>query len=175
MLNINRGREVPDGVRLVHVVSRTAGQEVLFGDLEKETFQKILFKQLKFSGLGVFAWCFMGNHFHLLLEVPDREEALSRLSDEQVLARLSVFGKETSTKFLLAELETCRKAGNAAGIERLPLVERDHVHVDRDGSRIERLLGNLAANIQRRNIDEHQVVIRATADKLQAASSQNFR
>ena len=39
----------PDGnSRFFHVVTRTAGQEILFGDTEKETFHKILFKQLKF-------------------------------------------------------------------------------------------------------------------------------
>jgi len=119
LLNVSRGRELPDGVRLVHVVSRTAGQEILFGDLEKEAFRKILFKQLKFSGLRALAWCFMGNHFHLLLEVPDKEMALARLSDEEVLSRLAVFDGETSTKFVLAELETCRRAGNVAGVERI--------------------------------------------------------
>jgi len=49
--------------RYVHVVSRTAGREILFGDVEKEVFRKILFKQLKFSGLRALAWCLMGNHF----------------------------------------------------------------------------------------------------------------
>ena len=58
--------------RFVHVVSRTAGQEILFGDADKEVFRKMLFKQLKFSGLRALAWCFMGNHFHLLLECRTR-------------------------------------------------------------------------------------------------------
>ena len=99
LMNTLAGREAPDGARFVHVVSRTTGREILFGDEEKETFRKILFKQLKFSGLRAMAWCFMGNHFHLLLEVPDREEALGKLSDEDVLARLSSFAGERSTKF----------------------------------------------------------------------------
>ena len=70
-MNVMDGKMAPDGVRYVHVVSRTAGREILFEEAEKETFTKILFKQLKFSGLGIYAWCFMGNHFHLLLEVHD--------------------------------------------------------------------------------------------------------
>ncbi|MFK5921191.1 MAG: transposase, partial [Verrucomicrobiota bacterium] len=57
-----------------HVVSRTAGKYKLFGDDEKEAFRYILMRQLKFSGLRALAWCFMDNHFHLLLEVPDKEE-----------------------------------------------------------------------------------------------------
>ena len=118
-MNMLVGRGAPDGARFVHVVSRTAGREILFGDGEKETFHKILFKQLKFSGLRVMAWCLMGNHFHLLLEVPDREVALASLSDADVLRRLSVFADEQSTKFLLAELADCRRAGNAAGEGRI--------------------------------------------------------
>ena len=100
----------------MHVVSRTAGQEILFGDAEKETFSKILFKQLKFSGLRVLAWRFMGNPFHLLLEIPDREVALGALSDDDVLARLDVFRDEQSTRLLLGELEMCRKNGNVARV-----------------------------------------------------------
>ena len=118
-MNTLAGREAPDGARFVHVVSRTAGRQILFGDDEKEIFHKILFKQLKFSGLRVMAWCLMGNHFHLLLEVPDRESVLAGMGDEDVLRRLSVFADEQSTKFLLAELADCRKAGNVAGVERI--------------------------------------------------------
>ena len=41
-------RRLATGSQVVHVVSRTAGQETLFGDQDKETFHKIRFKQLKF-------------------------------------------------------------------------------------------------------------------------------
>ena len=59
-----------------HVVSRVVNREVVFGDLEKEKFREILDRQLEFSGLRLLAWCLMGNHFHLLLQVPDKERAL---------------------------------------------------------------------------------------------------
>jgi len=117
-LDRSEGR-LATGGQLVHVVTRTAGQEILFGDAEKETFHKLLFKQLKFSGLRVIAWCFMGNHFHLLLEIPDKETALAALGEEGILARLSVFSEEFSTKLLLREVEDCRKAGNVVGLSRL--------------------------------------------------------
>ncbi|MFT5413651.1 MAG: putative transposase [Verrucomicrobiales bacterium] len=100
----------------MHVVTRTAGQEILFGDIEKETFRKILFKQLKFSGLRALAWCFMGNHLHLLMEVPDKEGALDGWTDDDVLAKLSVFSDEFSTRMLLGELEMFRKNGHEKGV-----------------------------------------------------------
>ncbi len=46
-LDRSEGR-LATGSQVVHVVSRTAGQEILFEDQDKETFHKILFKQLKF-------------------------------------------------------------------------------------------------------------------------------
>jgi REP element-mobilizing transposase RayT len=107
----------PDGrSRFVHVVTRTAGQEILFGDGEKEVFSKILFKQLKFSGLRALAWCLMGNHLHLLLEVPDKEKALEGWSENQLIDRLSVFRDEMSTRLLLGDVEMFRRNGHAKGV-----------------------------------------------------------
>jgi REP element-mobilizing transposase RayT len=107
----------PDGrCRYVHVVTRTAGQQLLFGDLEREVFRKILFKQLKFSGLRALAWCFMGNHLHLLLEVPDKGKALEGWAEEDFIARLAVFGDEMSTRLTLGDVEMFRRNGHAAGV-----------------------------------------------------------
>ena len=111
----------------MHVVTRTAGQEILFGDDERERFRKILFKQLKFSGLRAIAWCFMGNHFHLLLEVPDKEKALAGWTEEDLIDRLSVFKDEMSTRLTLGDVEmypaqrACGRGGGdrGAGARRL--------------------------------------------------------
>src|SRR4051794_28170510 len=48
-----------------------------------------------------------------------------------------------------------RADANAAGIERLARVERNHVHVHRDSASLECLGRQLAANIERCDIDEH--------------------
>ena len=47
----------------------------------------ILFKQLKFSGLRALAWCCMGNHLHLLLELPDKETALALAITDRTVRR----------------------------------------------------------------------------------------
>jgi putative transposase len=105
-----------DRTQCVHVVSRTAGQEILFGDAEKETFRRILFKQLKFSGLRALAWCFMGNHFHLLLEIPNKRHALEGLTEEDLIGRLNCLKGEFSTRMLLGDVEMYRRNGNTKGI-----------------------------------------------------------
>lgn len=102
-----------------HVVSRVAGREILFGDGEREAFVAILQRQLAFSGLRALAWCFMGNHFHLLLEVPDREKMLAGLSDEDVLSRLEVFRDEQATRMTLSDLRMWRENGHAEGVGKI--------------------------------------------------------
>ena len=113
------GGRLAHGSRCVHVVSRTAGQLILFEDQDREIFHKILFKQLKFSGVRVIAWCFMGNHIHLLLEVPDREQALAALGVEDILSRLSVFSGEMSTKFLQKEIDLRRSLKDEEGLRQI--------------------------------------------------------
>ncbi len=102
----------PEGqTNYYHVVSRTTGRDILFEDDEKEAFRILMLKQLKFSGLRALAWCFMGNHFHLLLEVPDRELATEGWTDEDYIKRLEVFKSEWSSKLVLDEVEMFRKNG----------------------------------------------------------------
>ena len=40
------------------------------------------------------AWCFMGNHFHLLLEVPDKDAALKSWTEEDFLERLEILADD---------------------------------------------------------------------------------
>jgi putative transposase len=62
-------------------------------------------KQLEFSGLRLLAWCLMGNHFHLLLQVPDKEKALEGWAEEDFISRLSVLGHEAYTKQMLGNVK----------------------------------------------------------------------
>ncbi len=102
----------PEGqANYYHVVSRTTGRDILFEDDEKEVFRILMLKQLKFSGLRALAWCFMGNHFHLLLEVPDRELATEGWADDDYTKRLEVFKNEWSSKLVLDEVERFRENG----------------------------------------------------------------
>ena len=102
-----------------HVVSRVAGRELVFGDAEREFFRSLLAKQLKFSGLRCLAWCFMGNHFHLLLEVPNKEAALAGWSEEDFVKRLGTLSSETHTRRVLSDVKMWRENGNAEGVAKV--------------------------------------------------------
>jgi hypothetical protein len=86
-----RGRPLVHGQRGVyHVTSRTSCGQFLFDDEAKGVFLKILRKQAGFCGVDVLAYCVMGNHFHLLLSVPDECE----LSDAELLRRYRLLYSE---------------------------------------------------------------------------------
>ena len=79
-----RGRHRVHGQEgIYHVTSRTACGQFLFDDEAKECFLKLLHKQAGFCGVDVLAYCVMGNHFHLLVAVPESCE----ISDTELMRR----------------------------------------------------------------------------------------
>ena len=88
-----RGRLLVHGRRGVyHVMSRTACGQFLFKDDEKRVFLSILRKQAGFCGVEVLAYCVMGNHFHLLVAVPEAVE----ISDAELLRRYRILYDDVS-------------------------------------------------------------------------------
>ena len=71
-----------------HVMSRTCGGEVFFDDVEKEALRRVIWRMAEFSGIKVVTYCIMGNHFHLLAEVPHRETWMQRFEGTDGEARL---------------------------------------------------------------------------------------
>ncbi len=77
------------------------------GDLEKETFRKILRQCETFYGLKVFTYCIMSNHFHILVEVPEPRE----LNEDEILARVAALYPEKFVIGLRRELDAFRDTG----------------------------------------------------------------
>jgi len=74
-----------------HTISRISGGALLFGDVEKEAFRKLMRRMERFCGVEVQNYVVMGNHFHLLLRVPQRERFLAKFmegTEEEREARL---------------------------------------------------------------------------------------
>ena len=57
-----------------HLMSRTCAGSVFFDEVENEALVRLIRKTSQFSGIEVMTNCVMGNHFHLLVRVPDREK-----------------------------------------------------------------------------------------------------
>jgi len=70
-----------------HVMSRVAGGDLLFGDTEKEAFRKLMRRMERFSGVEILTYAIMGNHFHLLVRIPEREVFLGKFKKGDRAAR----------------------------------------------------------------------------------------
>jgi REP element-mobilizing transposase RayT len=84
---------------------------MVFETKDKEVFRKILRNQEAFSGVRIVTYCLMSNHFHLLLEVPDRE-TLAPLDEEGLLAVLPLLYEGHVVEGVKQELERARAAGD---------------------------------------------------------------
>src|SRR6056297_887056 len=116
-----------------HTMSRVAGGEMLFGDIEKEAFRKIMRRMERFSGVDVLTYAVMGNHFHLLLRVPERAQILQKFEqgtraerEARLLEHLKALYSRAYLKQLKAELEIM----TGQGMEQLYQVTI-HVFLDR--------------------------------------------
>ncbi|NCD33119.1 MAG: transposase [Spartobacteria bacterium] len=76
-----------DHLAYYHCMSRIVGREMLLGDVEKEHMRRLIRRVEGFTGVRVLTYAVMTNHFHLLLEEPDRAD-VSLITDEQLVQRL---------------------------------------------------------------------------------------
>ena len=92
--------KAPDGhvAAYYHCVSRVVGREFLLGEAEKEQFVRYMRLYEKLYGLRIISYVVMSNHFHILVEVPQRpaEEALP--NDKELVVHVrSCLGDEAAT------------------------------------------------------------------------------
>jgi hypothetical protein len=99
------------GRSFYHVMSRVVDRRKVFEAKDKEIFRKILRNQEAFTGVRIVTYCLMSNHFHLLLEVPDRE-TLAPLDEEGLLAVLPLLYPGDVVEGVKQELERARAVGD---------------------------------------------------------------
>lgn len=114
-----------DRTSCYHVMSRVAGGDLLFGDIEKEAFRKLMRRMERFSGVEVLTYVVMGNHFHLLLRVPERVKFLrsfekgTRLErEERLFEHLKLLYSRAYLTQLKAELAVMTEKGMDALYEK---------------------------------------------------------
>lgn len=102
-----------DGTSYHHCISRVVDRRKIFGAVEKEAFRSTLRKLEAFCGVRVVTYCLMGNHFHLLLEVPDREH-LPELTAEELLHLLPLLYDRATVETIAQQIAAARKSGDLA-------------------------------------------------------------
>jgi REP element-mobilizing transposase RayT len=107
-----------------HCFSRVVDRRHVLGPREKEKFRALMRIYEKFSGCRVTSYCLMGNHFHLLLEVPPMPQ--SGLSDAELLQRLSALYNEAFVATVTKELADARELVKAGLAEESVIVAQIH-------------------------------------------------
>jgi putative transposase len=109
------------GGQAYHVMSRTAGGEKLFGDVEKEAFRRLMWRMARFSGVEILTYALMNNHFHILVKVPERAKFLKRFDgeggEERLLEHLSLLYSKAYLASLRQEIARVREAGREGEVQ----------------------------------------------------------
>ncbi len=86
---MRRPRIKAEGEGFYHVVSRIGGKRFLIDETEKAILLGMIRGAAAFSGVEVYTYAVMSNHFHLLVRVPRKRE----VSDQELEKRmLSLYG-----------------------------------------------------------------------------------
>ena len=98
-------RVLGDGASYYHVMSRITERRFYLGAREKEHFRGMMRRVADFSGVEVLTYTVLDNHFHLLIQVPERVD----ISDAELLRRMQLIYREgvvAEFERELAEAET---------------------------------------------------------------------
>ncbi|MBP6785513.1 MAG: transposase [Verrucomicrobiales bacterium] len=104
-------RLLGDGRSFYHCISRVVDRRKVFAPQDKEVFRKIMRNLERFMGVRVVTYCVMSNHFHLLVEVPDRE-TLAPLREDELLELLPLLHDAGTVETVEQELERARETGD---------------------------------------------------------------
>jgi len=96
-------------------MSRVIERRMALGVVEKEKLRRLMRQSADFCGVSILTYAVMGNHWHMLVEVPVRQE----ISDRELVRRLGIFYSKELVKEIGRQLKACRAAGDEAGRERL--------------------------------------------------------
>jgi putative transposase len=105
-----------------HVMSRTCGGAVFFDEVEKEALRRVMRRMALFCGVEIATYCVMGNHFHILLRVPQQARFLERFEgtegEARLLEHLKVLYSKEHIRQLVEQLADWREKGLESEVQR---------------------------------------------------------
>src|SRR5690606_19878905 len=100
-----------EGLSYYHCLSRVVNRQFILGDEEREHFVALMRKLEAFLGLRVVTYAVMSNHFHLLVEEPDRSE-LPPLDRDTLIERLGYLYSRFTVDTVREELDRAAARGD---------------------------------------------------------------
>lgn len=89
-----------------HVLVRLDRKAAILDDIDKEALVSIMQRLARFSGVELLNYCVMGNHFHMLVKVPPRDQWVKRFKGKVGEARLM---EHLLTLYPTHEVETLKR------------------------------------------------------------------
>jgi len=105
-----------EGTGYYHCMSRIIEKRFIMGDREKEYFVELMRNLAEFSGLRILTYSVLSNHFHVLLQCPQRED----VSDRLLLKRLHAIYPAKKVAQIAGELTRRHQSGEHAAVEDAP-------------------------------------------------------
>jgi putative transposase len=102
-----------------HCISRVVDRQFVLGEVEKEELVTLMRRYEAFCGVKVITYCVMSNHFHILLQVPQRPEPGQLPSDAELVALVRKAKDSYGSATLEQDLERWRREGADAAAEAL--------------------------------------------------------
>lgn len=99
---------------IYHCVSRVVDKRRVFGDVEKAQFVKYMRMYEELCGVQVLTYAVMGNHFHLLVEVPPRPAVLP--TEEELIDLVRRTQGSGPAGLIRSQFERWRGQGNLEAI-----------------------------------------------------------
>ncbi len=110
---VRRPRIKAEGEGFYHVVSRIAGRRFLLDEKEQGVLLGMIRAAAAFSGVEVYTYAVMSNHFHLLVRVPRKRE----VDEKELLRRMeALYGTPRFLK-VLEKWETWTKRHQESRVE----------------------------------------------------------
>ncbi len=99
-----------------HVVSRIVDRQFRLGEVEREAFARMMKAFAAFHQVEILTFCLMGNHFHLLIRVPQRPAGFD-VPFEELMALWQRAVGEAWNKGMQRQFEIWQEAGGDEAIE----------------------------------------------------------
>ena len=96
-----------EGTGCYHVVSRIVDRTFRMDDGEKTIFRRMMRKAEAFSGVKILTYAILSNHFHLLVEVPEKTE----VSEAELIRRMTALYGPVYTADVVKQWQTWRQQG----------------------------------------------------------------
>ena len=112
-VHMRRARIIGAGGSCYHVMSRIIEHRYALGDDEKAVFRDMMRRVAAFSGVKVLTYAVMDNHFHMLIQVPERVG----VGEEELLRRLQLLYIDDAWEVVEREYKRIKANGSEAWLK----------------------------------------------------------